>query len=171
VSVPRARAGHSSVMNRAVDTATGTPITSAVAEVMSVPTSSGRAPNTPPCTSQSLAKLKPSRPNRANAGIDSIHRRTKKNPIRTRIDTASAVNPHRRARSGSRASGGRSRIERPPRTPIARASMPRYAPALGFNADPLQVRPSTLALACWSRAAGSGAYCSSGATFWPGPTA
>ena len=41
VSTPRARRGHSSVTNRAVETATGTPMISAIAEVISVPTSSG----------------------------------------------------------------------------------------------------------------------------------
>ncbi len=39
---PRARRGHSSVMNSAAATATGTPIISAIVEVISVPTSNGR---------------------------------------------------------------------------------------------------------------------------------
>ena len=44
VSGARSRRGHSSVRNSAVATATGTPISSAIADVISVPTTSGSAP-------------------------------------------------------------------------------------------------------------------------------
>src|SRR3954447_11317455 len=65
-------------------------------------------------TSQLLSKVKPKTPKRLSAGRASAYRRRKKNAISTRISAASAVSPHRSRRSGSRASGDRSRTERPP---------------------------------------------------------
>ena len=44
LSGSRSLRGHSSVMYSAAATATGTPMSSATAEVMSVPTTSGSAP-------------------------------------------------------------------------------------------------------------------------------
>src|SRR5919198_5009666 len=46
----------------------------------------------------------------------------KKKPTRRRTASASAASPHFKSRSGSRVSGGRSRIERPPPLLIAVAS-------------------------------------------------
>src|SRR3954452_585250 len=65
-------------------------------------------------TSQLLSKVKPKTPKRWNAGRASAYSRMKKKAISTRISAASAVSPHRSRRSGSRASGDRSRTERPP---------------------------------------------------------
>ena len=60
----RRRRGHSSVTNSAVATATGTPMISAMAEVISVPTTSGQRRRTVRRdTSQSLPKMKPKTPN------------------------------------------------------------------------------------------------------------
>ncbi len=75
---PRTRRGESSVTYTAVATATGTPIKSASTEVISVPTSSGSAPNCSAFTFQSLSNVKPSTPNFANAGFASPTRRKKK---------------------------------------------------------------------------------------------
>ncbi len=65
-------------MNSAVAIATGTPITSATAEVISVPTTSGSAPNWFAWTSQLLVNVKPSGPNWLSAGLASMYRRMKK---------------------------------------------------------------------------------------------
>jgi hypothetical protein len=62
----------------AVATATGTPISSASAEVISVPTSSGSAPKCSALTFQSLPNTKPNTPSLANAGRAWPTRRMKK---------------------------------------------------------------------------------------------
>src|SRR3954470_5916436 len=69
-------------------------------------------------TSQLLSKANPKTPNLSNAGLASAYRRMKKYAISSRIRTARAVRPQRMTRSGSRASGDRSRTERPPPTPV-----------------------------------------------------
>src|SRR3954451_15340852 len=102
------RRGHSSVRYSAVATATGTPSSSAIAEVMSVPTTSGSAPKICLETSQSLLKTNPRTPSWLSAGRASTKSRMKKKASRTKIPTARAVNPSRRIRSGSRAAGERS---------------------------------------------------------------
>ena len=68
---PRRRRGHSSVRNRAVATATGTPMISAMADETIVPKSSGHAPNCRRDTSQSAPKVKPRTPNFEKASLDS----------------------------------------------------------------------------------------------------
>src|SRR3954454_14551237 len=113
VSAPFRRRGHSSVRYSAVATATGTPSSSAIAEVISVPTTSGSAPKTALETSQLFSKTKPKTPWCDSAGRASTNSRMKKNARRTKIPTARAVSPSRRIRSGRRADEGRS-SERPP---------------------------------------------------------
>src|SRR5262245_19564506 len=90
---------------------------------MSVPTSKGRAPNRSALTFQSLPNTKPSTPSLANAGRASPDRRTKKSTISARISAARAISPYLSVRSGKRASGDRSRIERSPPLLIAAASI------------------------------------------------
>ena len=63
VSGPLIRRGHSSVRKIAVATAIGTPIRSAIADVISVPTTSGSASKMFLATSQSLPKTKSTTPN------------------------------------------------------------------------------------------------------------
>src|SRR3954451_2728254 len=99
VSGERRRFGHSSVRNSAAATAIGTPMTSAMAEVISVPTTSGSAPYVLCETSQLLSKVKPKTPNFENAGCASTMSRTKKNAINARIPAAAAVRIQRRTRS------------------------------------------------------------------------
>ncbi len=65
-------------MKRAVATATGTPISSASTEVMSVPTTSAKAPKWSAPGFQSLPKMKPKTPSLANAGRAWPIRRMKK---------------------------------------------------------------------------------------------
>ena len=74
-------------------TATGTPMSSAIAEVISVPTTSGAPWKMLRLMSQSLPKMK-LRPNVLSAFVDSPIRRTKKYPMSSRIRTASVVRPH-----------------------------------------------------------------------------
>src|SRR3954468_13028796 len=112
VSAPFRRRGHSSVRNSAVAAATGPPSSSAIAEVSSVPTTSGSAPNTSLETSQLFSKTKPKTPWWASAGRASTNSRMKKNARRTKMPTASVVSPQRRILSGRRADEGRS-SERP----------------------------------------------------------
>ncbi len=78
VSGARRRSGHSSVAYTAAATATGTPISNASAEVISVPTTSGSAPKCSALTFQSLPNTKPGTPSLANAGRASPTRRMKK---------------------------------------------------------------------------------------------
>src|SRR3954452_4071218 len=119
------RRGHSSVTKSAAETATGTPIASAMAEVISVPTTSGSAPNWPWEGTHSLLKTKSRTPTFANSGRDSPWRRRKKTPMSARPPAASAVSVQRRRRSGSRAAAGdRSRPERSPWVNVP-AAMPR----------------------------------------------
>src|SRR3954447_12370322 len=113
VSGALSRPGHSSVRYSAVATATGTPRSSATAEVISVPTTSGSAPKTSLETSQLFSKTKPKTPWCDSAGRASTNSRMKKNARRTKIPTARAVSPSRRILSGRRADEGRS-SERPP---------------------------------------------------------
>src|SRR4051794_559878 len=135
VSGPRIRRGQSSDTNSAVATATGTPMHSAMADVTSVPTSSGSAPKRWRDTSQSLVNVKPNTPNLVNAGHASTRRRMKKKPISARTRPATPVRPHRSARSWARTSGSRPTRGRPPaRASVAEpASMPQ-AIALGDRA-------------------------------------
>ena len=72
VSGPRARRGQSSVTKSAAAIATGTPMLSATAEVIRVPTTSGNAPKIERETSQLLSKVKPNTPNLENTGRDSM---------------------------------------------------------------------------------------------------
>src|SRR4051794_40334809 len=74
---------------------------------MSVPTSSGSAPNTSPDTSQLLVKVKPKTPNCWNASDDSSASFRKKYAISARIAAERAVSPQRRTLSGRRASRNR----------------------------------------------------------------
>src|SRR3954452_12693144 len=97
-------------------------MTSATADVMSVPTSSGSAPNTSPDTSQLLVNVKPKTPKRWNASDDSSASLRKKYAISARIAAERAVSPQRRTLSGRRASGDRPRTGRPPPTDTELAS-------------------------------------------------
>ena len=82
-------------MYSAVATATGTPITSATPEVISVPTSSGAPWKMVRLTSQSLPKMNDS-PKVLNVEPDSPMSRMKKKTISARMSTAREVNPHAR---------------------------------------------------------------------------
>src|SRR3954447_12233401 len=113
VSGALSRPGHSSVRYSALATATGTPSSSAMVEVISVPTTSGSAPKIALETSQSLEKTKPKTPWCDSAGRASTNSRMKKNARRTKMPTARVVSPSRRILSGRRADDGRS-SERPP---------------------------------------------------------
>src|SRR5215213_6365163 len=88
-------------------------MTSAIADVISVPTTRAHAPYWLAETSHLLSKTKPMTPKRSNAGLASTYSRMKKKAMRARIPAASPVSPHRRRRSGSRATGDRSKTERP----------------------------------------------------------
>src|SRR4051812_41331305 len=91
-------------------------------------------------TSQLLSKANPKTPNLSNAGLASAYRRMKKYAISSRTRTASAVRPQRINRSGSRASGGRSRTERPPPTPVRLpASMGSLGERLSVAGEPLHL--------------------------------
>src|SRR4051794_7796346 len=91
-------------------------------------------------TSQLLSKANPKTPNLSNAGLASAYRRMKKYAISSRIRTARAVRPQRMTRSGSRASGGRSRTERPPPTPVRLpASMGSLGEGLSVAREPLHL--------------------------------
>ncbi len=68
-------------------------MSSAIADVMSVPTTSGAPWKMLRLTSQSLPKMK-LRPNVLRAFVDSPMRRMKKYPISIRIRTARVVRPH-----------------------------------------------------------------------------
>ena len=108
--------------------AIGTPMISAIADVISVPSTSAHAPNEQPAlalvvhaaccwswdTSQFSRAKKFKKPTWLNAVADWPIRRTKKYPIRISTPTASALSPNCSSRSGRRCSGDRSRIERPP---------------------------------------------------------
>src|SRR4051794_25140216 len=135
VSGPRSRRGQSSVTYSAVATATGTPMTSATADVMSVPTSSGSAPNTSPDTSQLLVNVKPKTPKRWNASDDSSASFQKKYGTGATRAAKGGVTPQRRPLSGRRAWGPPPKTGRPPRTDTDPAST---QPLIG---EPLQVRP------------------------------
>src|SRR4051794_15605171 len=87
---------------------------SAIAEVISVPTTSGRAPNWFLFGTHASLKTKSMMPTCWNSGRDSPYRRMKKNAISARTPTAIAVSVQRRNASGSRAADGRSRRERSP---------------------------------------------------------
>src|SRR5215211_2490921 len=89
-------------------------MTSAIADVISVPTTRAHAPYWLAETSQLLSKTKPMTPKRSNAGLASTYSRMKKKAMRARIPAASPLSPHRRRRSGNRATGDRSKTERPP---------------------------------------------------------
>src|SRR3954453_14620880 len=103
-------------------------MTSAIADVISVPTTSAHAPYWLAETSQLLSKTKPMTPKRSNAGLASTYSRMKKKAMRARIPAASPVSPHRRRRSGSRATGDRSKTERPPAAGAVPAAIsPRLA--------------------------------------------
>src|SRR6266508_6826186 len=124
VRAGRSRRGQSSTRKSAVPTAIGTPIKSATADVISVPTTSGRASKMLCATSQLLPNTKSITPNFANTGCASTYRRMKKKPRRTSTPTASPVRPTRIARSGRRESGDRPRRERsPPVSVVAPASI------------------------------------------------
>ena len=125
MSPPRNLRGQSSLTNSAAATATGTPIRSAVAEVISVPTSRGRAPNTSRETSQLFVKTNPKNPNLWNAGLASTYSRTKKNAISTRIRNATSRSPFSKAMSWRRTRGSRPMDGRLPlATAVVLASMP-----------------------------------------------
>ena len=81
-------------------------MSSAIAEVMSVPTTRGAPWKMLRLTSQSLPKMKLS-PNVLSAFVDSPMRRTKKYAMSSRIRTARVVRPHCRTWSGSRDAGDR----------------------------------------------------------------
>src|SRR3954463_9109853 len=103
-------------------------MTSAIAEVISVPTTRAHAPYWLADTSQLLSKTNPMTPKRSNAGFASTYRRGKKKARGGRIPAASPVSPHRRRRSGSRATGDRSKTERPPAAGAVPAAIsPRLA--------------------------------------------
>src|SRR3954447_25368959 len=85
---------------------------SAIAEVIRVPTTSGRAPNWFLFGTHWSLKTKSMMPTWLNSGRDSPYRRMKKNAISARTPTAIAVSVQRRNTSGSRAADGRSRNER-----------------------------------------------------------
>ena len=68
-------------------------MSSAIAEVMRVPTTSGAPWKILRLTSQSLPKMK-LRPKVLSAFVDSPMRRTKKYPMSSRIRTARVVKPH-----------------------------------------------------------------------------
>src|SRR3954451_19661697 len=101
-------------------------------------------------TSQLLSKVKPKTPKRWNAGRASAYSRMKKKAISTRISAASAVSPHRSRRSGSRASGDRSRTER---SPPAAVRLPASISAL---LERLAVAGQRLDLGLGRRVDGSG---------------
>src|SRR6476469_2258709 len=77
-------------------------MSSAMPEVMSVPTSSGRAPNAFCDGTQSFVKTKLRTPVCWKAGSASISSRTKKNAMRTRMKAASPASVHSRAGSARR---------------------------------------------------------------------
>src|SRR3954454_9857837 len=85
---------------------------SAIAEVIRVPTTSGRAPNWSLFGTHASLKTKSMMPTWLNSGRDSPYRRMKKNAISARTPTAMAVSVQRRNTSGSRAADGRSWNER-----------------------------------------------------------
>src|SRR3954469_10332688 len=85
---------------------------SAIAEVIRVPTTSGRAPNWFLFGTHWSLKTKSMMPTSLNSGRDSPYRRMKKNAISARTPTAIAVSVQRRNTSGSRAADGRSWNER-----------------------------------------------------------
>src|SRR5215212_1962510 len=89
-------------------------MTSAIADVISVPTTRAHAPYWLAETSQLLSKTKPMTPKRSNAGLASTYSRMKRKAMRARIPAASPLSPHRRRRSGSRAPADGSKTERPP---------------------------------------------------------
>ena len=128
------RRGASSVRYSAVATAIGTPISSAMPAVTSVPTSIGHAPNVqlppvaqaPPCWSWDVSQLlwnrKLKTPMWLNALEDSLISVTKNAAISTSTPPARAASPNFRTWSGSRLSGDRSSEERPPPRDVALAS-------------------------------------------------
>src|SRR3954447_1827059 len=79
---------------------------SAITDVISVPTTSGRAPNWSLFGTHASLKTKSMMPTCLNSGRDSPYRRMKKNAISARTPTAIAVSVQRRNTSGSRAAGG-----------------------------------------------------------------
>src|SRR3954454_4285969 len=85
---------------------------SAIAEVIRVPTTSGRAPNWSLFGTHASLKTKSMMPTWLNSGRDSPYSRMKKNAISARTPTATAVSVQRRNTSGSRAADGRSWKER-----------------------------------------------------------
>src|SRR4051794_29902170 len=132
VSGPRSRRGQSSVRYSAVATAIGTPMQSATADVISVPTSRGSAPYRLCDTSQLLVNVKPKTPNWSKAPEASSISLTKKYAISARIAAARPVSPQRSARSGRRASGDRPRTGRSPpteREPASNSAADRRAVA------------------------------------------
>src|SRR3954471_2925389 len=106
------RRGHRSGTQTAAATAIGTPMASAITEVIRVPTTSGRAPNWFLFGTHWSLKTKSMMPTSLNSGRDSPYRRMKKNAISARTPTAMAVSVQRRNTSGSRAADGRSWKER-----------------------------------------------------------
>src|SRR4051812_40499583 len=91
-------------------------------------------------TSQLLSNANPNTPNLSNAGFASEYRRMKKYAVSSRIRTARAVRPQRINLSGSRASGDRSRTERPPPTPVRLpASMGSLGERLSVTGKPLHL--------------------------------
>src|SRR5450755_1689589 len=150
---PRARSGHSSVRNRAVATAIGTPMISAIAEVTIVPNSKGAPWNVSRETSQSLPNTK-LRPNLLSASFDSPIRRMKKYASRTRMAAERTVSPTCMIWSGNRLPDDRSRAERPPGTGGALASTTRPYE----RGEPLHVNRASRLLTFAANDVGSGAY-------------